>query len=69
MQPQLVLADEPTGSLDARAGAEIIDLMFEMNAQQQTTLVLVTHDPVLAQRCQRVLRLQAGEWVNAAPEG
>ncbi len=59
-QPKLVLADEPTGNLDAATGAQVIDLMFELNAREGTTLILVTHDAALAARCQRVLQLQAG---------
>ncbi len=58
--PQLVLADEPTGNLDAATGERIIELMFEINAQQGTTLVLVTHDEAIARRCGRVLRMQGG---------
>jgi len=60
VEPALLLADEPTGNLDAATGAQIIELMFRMNAEQGTTMVLVTHDPALAGRCGRVLRLQAG---------
>ena len=60
VKPQLLLADEPTGNLDAETGAQIIELMFEMNAEQGTTLLLVTHDEVLARRCGRVLRLIGG---------
>lgn len=59
-EPQLLLADEPTGNLDAATGASIIELMFEMNAEQGTTLVLVTHDEALAARCSRRIRLAAG---------
>ena len=59
--PRLVLADEPTGNLDAVTGQQIIDLMFELNAREGTTLILVTHDEAIAARCRRVLRLQAGE--------
>ena len=62
--PKLLLADEPTGNLDAATGAEIIDLMFGMNAEMGTTLVLVTHDEALAGRCGRVLRLVAGRLVD-----
>jgi putative ABC transport system ATP-binding protein len=62
-EPQLLLADEPTGNLDAATGASIIDLMFEMNAEQGTTLVLVTHDEALAARCSRRIRLAAGRMV------
>lgn len=59
-RPVLIFADEPTGSLDEGTGATIINLMFELAAQQNTTLVLVTHDPSLAARCERQLVLQAG---------
>ncbi len=60
MRPQLLLADEPTGNLDAATGAQIIDLMFAMNSEAGTTLILVTHDEALAQRCGRTLRLSGG---------
>jgi putative ABC transport system ATP-binding protein len=60
VRPRLLLADEPTGNLDAATAAEIIDLMFDMNAEQGTTLLLVTHDDALAGRCGRVLRLSGG---------
>ncbi|MDK9702180.1 MAG: ABC transporter ATP-binding protein [Sulfuritalea sp.] len=60
MRPQLLLADEPTGNLDAATGAQVIDLMFAMNAEAGTTLILVTHDEALAHRCGRTLRLSAG---------
>jgi putative ABC transport system ATP-binding protein len=63
-RPALVLADEPTGNLDATTGQAIIELMFALNAQSATTLVLVTHDPHLAARCDRVLRLGAGRVVQ-----
>lgn len=59
-QPRLVLADEPTGNLDAATGAQIIDLMFELNQSLGTTLVLVTHDEAIARRCARILRIQSG---------
>ena len=59
-EPQLIFADEPTGSLDTHTGELISDLLFEMNQEHQTTLVLVTHDARLAARCQRQLRLTAG---------
>ena len=58
--PQLVLADEPTGNLDAATGQQVIDMMFELNASQGTTLLLVTHDEAIAARCGRVLRIQSG---------
>ena len=58
--PRLVLADEPTGNLDAATGHQIIELMFDLNARQGTTLILVTHDEAIAARCGRVLRLRSG---------
>ncbi|MDI6749475.1 MAG: ATP-binding cassette domain-containing protein [Rhodocyclaceae bacterium] len=64
VHPRLLLADEPTGNLDAATGRQVIDLMFAMNAEQGTTLVLVTHDEALAQRCARRLRLAAGRLVS-----
>ena len=60
-RPALLLADEPTGNLDAATGAAIIDLMFELNRERGTTLILVTHDLELSRRCGRALRLVAGE--------
>lgn len=65
-RPSILFADEPTGNLDTRTGAHIIDLLFELNREQGTTLVLVTHDSVLAQRCQRRLVLEAGELVEGS---
>ncbi|HEY8856916.1 MAG TPA: ABC transporter ATP-binding protein [Rugosibacter sp.] len=65
MRPQLLLADEPTGNLDAATGAQIIDLMFAMNAESGTTLILVTHDNQLAERCGRMLRLVDGRLMAA----
>jgi putative ABC transport system ATP-binding protein len=59
--PKLLLADEPTGSLDAATGARIIDLLFELNAANKTTLILVTHDEKLAERCKKQIRLSAGK--------
>ena len=60
VRPKLLLADEPTGSLDAASGTGVIDLMFELNRQLGTTLLLVTHDETLAARCGRAVRLVAG---------
>ena len=59
-RPQLLLADEPTGSLDAESGESVIRLLFDMNRESGTTLVLVTHDESLARRCGRSIRLVAG---------
>jgi putative ABC transport system ATP-binding protein len=63
VRPKLLLADEPTGNLDAATGAAIIELLFGMNAEAGTTLVLVTHDEALAQRCGRMVRLAGGRIV------
>jgi putative ABC transport system ATP-binding protein len=60
VKPELLLADEPTGSLDHATGAAIMDLMFALNREQGTTLVLVTHDRQLAERCERRLTIEAG---------
>ena len=62
-QPRILFADEPTGNLDAATGAQVIDLMFQLNLLQHTTLILVTHDEALAQRCGKQLRLEAGRVV------
>lgn len=64
-RPALLFADEPTGNLDTETGRSIIDLMFELNAQNGTTLVLVTHDERLAKRCNRILHLVAGRLAEA----
>ena len=64
VQPQLLLADEPTGSLDAQTGESIMDLMLSMNQARGTTLILVTHDQKLAARCDRTLTLQAGQLIS-----
>ena len=63
-QPPLLFADEPTGNLDTRTGAHIIDLLFEMNRERAATLVLVTHEQRLAQRCDRRLHLHDGALVG-----
>ncbi len=59
-RPSLLLADEPTGNLDSVTGAQVIDLLFELNRERGATLVLVTHDPVIAERSRRRLRLVGG---------
>src|SRR3954466_11646187 len=56
VRPKLLLADEPTGSLDAESGADVIELLFRMNREHGTTLVMVTHDEGLARRCSRIVR-------------
>jgi putative ABC transport system ATP-binding protein len=65
--PSILIADEPTGNLDEAAGAQIIDLLFAGHEQRGTTLVLVTHDPALAARCDRVVRLRSG-WIEHTPK-
>lgn len=60
VQPKLLLADEPTGNLDSRTGETIINLLFDMNAAEETTLILVTHDERLASRCDRKFQIDAG---------
>lgn len=64
LRPPLLLADEPTGSLDARTGEAVIELMFELNRERGSTLVLVTHDAQIAARCGRRIELQAGRIVG-----
>ena len=66
-RPRILFADEPTGNLDQVTGRQISDLLFSMNREYGTTLVLVTHDLALAERCQRVLRLDAGQLAREAP--
>jgi putative ABC transport system ATP-binding protein len=60
VRPALLLADEPTGSLDFATGETVMELMFELNRETGTTLVLVTHDPAIATRCDEQLRIEAG---------
>ena len=59
-EPNVLFADEPTGNLDRNTGKQIIDLLFELNQQNRTSLILVTHDDHLAQRCQRSLQIHDG---------
>ena len=65
-EPAILFADEPTGNLDATTGERITDLLFDLNLQQQTTLVLVTHDARLAARCSNTLQMQAGKLMEAS---
>src|SRR4051812_13372746 len=65
-EPRVIFADEPTGNLDSTTGAQIIELMFELNRERQSTLVLVTHDEALSRRCTRAVRLVAGRLVDGA---
>ncbi|MBV1950995.1 MAG: ABC transporter ATP-binding protein [Cycloclasticus sp.] len=59
-EPSILFADEPTGNLDSQTGLKIIELLFELNKEKNTTLVLVTHDDMLAERCEKMVRLEAG---------
>ncbi|MGB5512170.1 MAG: ATP-binding cassette domain-containing protein [Woeseiaceae bacterium] len=63
-EPAVLFADEPTGNLDSRTGANIMALMFELNRNSSTTLVLVTHDSGLAERCDRIIELDGGRLVG-----
>lgn len=66
-EPDILFADEPTGNLDAVTGQKITDLLFDMNREQGTTLIMVTHDQRLAGRCQSALQLDAGRLVESTP--
>jgi predicted ABC-type transport system involved in lysophospholipase L1 biosynthesis ATPase subunit len=66
-QPRLLLADEPTGNLDRDTGTQILELLFGLSHQHQHALVIVTHDPQVAARCDRVLRLEGGHLLAEAP--
>jgi putative ABC transport system ATP-binding protein len=67
-EPAILFADEPTGNLDNVTGERVIDLLFRLNRDKGTTLVLVTHDEHLAGRCERLIRLEAGRVVADAAE-
>ena len=64
-EAEILFADEPTGNLDQQTGEQIVELLFDLNLEQSTTLVLVTHDMSLAKRCERILRLQNGTLVES----
>jgi putative ABC transport system ATP-binding protein len=66
-RPSLLIADEPTGNLDEATGRAIMDLMFDSSARRGATLALVTHDPALASRCGRLIRMRSGAVEGAAP--
>lgn len=66
-RPAILFADEPTGNLDAETSAKIVDLVFELNQEAGTTLVLVTHDDELAARTQRIIHLKGGKIISDAP--
>ncbi|MDT7928947.1 ABC transporter ATP-binding protein [Tepidimonas sp.] len=68
VEPAVLLADEPTGSLDHATGERVMELMFELNREHGTTLVLVTHDPAIAARCERRIAIEAGRAREWAPD-
>ena len=68
-EPAVLFADEPTGNLDSQTGNHVMDLMFELNKNSSTTLVLVTHDSALAERCDRTIGLDAGQLVSDSKAG
>jgi putative ABC transport system ATP-binding protein len=65
-EPKVLFADEPTGNLDSATGLKVIDLLFDLNKEQGTTLILVTHEDRLAQRCQQRLELEGGRVITTA---
>lgn len=65
-KPQILFADEPTGNLDSKTGARVEELLFELNREFGTTLIMVTHDEKLAQRCDRILRIEDGQILEQA---
>ncbi|MEM1020244.1 MAG: ABC transporter ATP-binding protein [Pseudomonadota bacterium] len=67
-EPKLLFADEPTGNLDTKTGAQVIDIMMDLHAKRGMTLILITHDLDLAARCQRMIEMRDGEIANPQPE-
>ena len=67
-KPRILFADEPTGNLDSKTGEQIIDLIFKLNQEQGSTLILVTHDQRLAGRCNRVIQISDGALVSEIKE-
>jgi putative ABC transport system ATP-binding protein len=65
-QPKILFADEPTGNLDAKTGGKVESLLFDLNKDYGTTLIMVTHDQQLAKRCQRILQMEAGQLSEAS---
>jgi len=66
--PAMIMADEPTGNLDSKVGKEIVDLLLSLNQERGTTLIIVTHDPYIAEQTQRIIRLRDGEINSSAEE-
>lgn len=66
--PAMIMADEPTGNLDSKVGKEIVDLLLSLNQERGTTLIIVTHDPYIAEQTQRVIRLRDGEIDSSVEE-
>ena len=63
--PKVILCDEPTGNLDEKSGAEVIKLLTELNQNNNHTIIIITHDPDIASRCQRVIEISDGEIMSS----
>ncbi len=68
-KPKLLLADEPTGNLDSRATTDVMELLHKMNKEEQTTILMVTHDPVVSSYCDRILFIKDGQLFNELYKG